>query len=178
MDVDVHALDGALADPRRLLGLGGELLEGISIAASPPSTRGGWWKAAEAGDHETAVTAHRDLGFVEVQAGRRQTAAAWLAKAEKLAETDDELTSILGVCGMNASDMGDYPAAIQHLQAFIEQARRCDNQRQEAWSLSIGCPGALPRAGARGPLGGIPAMAASAHGGARPAGRPRRPRHR
>jgi DNA-binding SARP family transcriptional activator len=45
MDVDVHVLDGELADPQRLLDLGGELLEGISIAASPPSTRGWWWNA-------------------------------------------------------------------------------------------------------------------------------------
>jgi Bacterial transcriptional activator domain len=34
--------------------------------------------ATQAGDGETAVTAHRELGFVEVQAGRRQTAEAWL----------------------------------------------------------------------------------------------------
>jgi DNA-binding SARP family transcriptional activator len=92
--------------------------------------------ATEAGDRETAVTAHRELGFVDVEAGRRPTAAAWLAKAEALASTDDELASILGVRGMNASDMGDYPSAFQHLQASIERARRCANHRQEAWSLA------------------------------------------
>ena len=92
--------------------------------------------ASEAGDRETAVTAHRELGFVDVEAGRRQTAAAWLAKAEALASTDDELASILGVRGMNASDMGDYPSAFQHLHGSIERARRCANYRQEAWSLA------------------------------------------
>jgi len=71
--------------------------------------------ATRAGDRPTAVTAHRELGFVEVQAGRRQTAEAWLAKASMLAETDDQLAAIGGVRGMNASDMGDYPAALQHL---------------------------------------------------------------
>jgi hypothetical protein len=37
---------------------------------------------------------------------------------------------------MNASDMGDYPSAFQHLHGSIERARRCANYRQEAWSLA------------------------------------------
>ena len=37
------------------------------------------------------MTAFRELGFVEVQAGRRQTAEAWLTKAEALADTDVDL---------------------------------------------------------------------------------------
>jgi DNA-binding SARP family transcriptional activator len=92
--------------------------------------------AAEAGDQATAATAHRELGFVEVQAGRRPTADSWLAKAEALATTDQELAAIGGVRGMNASDMGDYPAALRHLEASIERARRCAAQRQQAWSLA------------------------------------------
>jgi tetratricopeptide (TPR) repeat protein len=93
--------------------------------------------ATQAGDRETAVTACRELGFVEVQAGRRQTAEAWLAKAEAAAETDAQLAAVLGVRGMNASDMGDYPAAFQHLQGSVERARRGADLRQQAWSLSI-----------------------------------------
>jgi DNA-binding SARP family transcriptional activator len=93
--------------------------------------------ATEAGDAETAVTAYRELGFVDVQAGRRQTAAAWLAKAEALAETDVQLGAILGIRGMNASDMGDYPAAFEHSQASVDRARRGADPRQQAWSLSI-----------------------------------------
>jgi DNA-binding SARP family transcriptional activator len=93
--------------------------------------------AARAGDRATAVTAHRELGFVEVQAGRRPTADAWLAKAEALAASDRELAAIGGVRGMNASDMGDYPAALRHLEWSVELARRCADQRQQAWSLSI-----------------------------------------
>ena len=38
---------------------------------------------------------------------------------------------------MNASDMGDYPAAFQHLQGSVERARRGAAARQQAWSLSI-----------------------------------------
>jgi DNA-binding SARP family transcriptional activator len=93
--------------------------------------------ATQAGDRETAVTAHRELGFVEVQAGRRQTAEAWLATAEELAVGDDQLAAIGGVRGMNASDTGDYPAAFRHLERSVERARRGGNHRQQAWSLSI-----------------------------------------
>jgi DNA-binding SARP family transcriptional activator len=92
--------------------------------------------ATGAGDRTTAVTAHREPGFVEVMAGRRQTAEAWLAKASALAETDDQLAAIAGVRGMNASDMGDYPTALQHLQWSVERARRAANHRQQAWSLA------------------------------------------
>ena len=93
--------------------------------------------ATEAGDRETAVTAYRELGFVEVQAGRRQTAEAWLARAEEAASSDVELAAVLGVRGMNASDMGDYPAAFRHLRGSVERARRGGDLRQQAWSLSI-----------------------------------------
>jgi tetratricopeptide (TPR) repeat protein len=93
--------------------------------------------ATRAGDRATAVTAHRVLGFVEVQAGRRKTADAWLAKAEALAETDEELAAVLGVRGMNASDCGDYPTAFTYLGESVERAGRCADHRQRAWSLSI-----------------------------------------
>jgi DNA-binding SARP family transcriptional activator len=93
--------------------------------------------AAQAGDRETAVAAHRELGFIEVQAGRRRTAEVWLARAEALASTDPELAAISGVRGMNASDRGDYPAAFAHLEDSVERARRCADHRQQAWSLSI-----------------------------------------
>ncbi|MFF3443332.1 BTAD domain-containing putative transcriptional regulator [Streptosporangium sp. NPDC002721] len=93
--------------------------------------------ATRVGDRVTAVAAHRELGFVEVQAGRRGTADAWLAKAQELAETDGELAAILGVRGMNASDHGDYPAAFEHLEESAERAHRSADHRQRAWSLSI-----------------------------------------
>ncbi len=93
--------------------------------------------ATRAGDRATAVTAHRELGFVEVQAGRGSTAEGWLAKAQSLAETDAEHAAILGVRGMNSSDHGDYPAAFAHLRESVDRARRCADERQQAWSLSI-----------------------------------------
>ena len=88
--------------------------------------------ATEAGDAETAATAYRELGFVDVQAGRRQTAEAWLARAEALAETDVQLGAVLGIRGMNASDMGDYPAAFRHLKGSVERSGRGGDPRQQA----------------------------------------------
>ena len=93
--------------------------------------------ATEAGDRETAATAYRELGFVEVQAGRRQTAETWLSRAEAAAETDVEVAAVLGVRGMNASDMADYPAAFRHLHGSVERARSAADPRQQAWSLAI-----------------------------------------
>jgi tetratricopeptide (TPR) repeat protein len=94
-------------------------------------------QATRAGDRATAVSAYRELGFVEVQAGRRGTAETWLAKASAEAETDAELAAILGVRGMNSSDMADYPAAFTHLEGSVERAARCGDHRQHAWSLSV-----------------------------------------
>ena len=83
------------------------------------------------------MTAYRELGFVDVQAGRRHTAEAWLTKAEALAGTDVQLAAVLGIRGMNASDMGDYPAAFHHLHGSLEAARRVADPKQQAWSLAI-----------------------------------------
>lgn len=93
--------------------------------------------AERAGDRVTAVTVLRELGFVEVQAGHRKTADHWLVKAHALAGTDAELAAILGVRGMNASDLADYPAAFDHLHESVDRAARCEDGRQQAWSLSI-----------------------------------------
>ncbi|GAA0982182.1 hypothetical protein GCM10009555_051660 [Acrocarpospora macrocephala] len=89
------------------------------------------------GDRATAARAYRELGFVEVQAGRRDTAEEWLTKAQAAAETDAEFAALLGLRGMNASDFGDYPAAFGYLIESVERAARCADHRQEAWSLSI-----------------------------------------
>ena len=93
--------------------------------------------AWQTGDRPTAVAAYRELGFVEVQAGRRDTAEAALSKAEVHAETDEELAAILGVRGMNESDRADYPRAFQLLRESVERADRCRDRRQQAWSLSL-----------------------------------------
>jgi DNA-binding SARP family transcriptional activator len=93
--------------------------------------------ATNAGDRTTAVLAYRELGFIEVQAGRRETADSWLARAQALAETDKEHGAVLGVRGMNASDRGDYPAAFELLGGSVQRAGRGADYRQQAWSMSL-----------------------------------------
>jgi tetratricopeptide (TPR) repeat protein len=93
--------------------------------------------AEQAGERSTAVLALRELGFIEVQAGRRRTADAWLTRAQQLADSDSERAAILGVRGMNSSDRGDYPAAFAQLHESVEAAARCADSRQQAWSLSL-----------------------------------------
>ena len=93
--------------------------------------------ADQAGERATAVLAMRELGFIEVQAGRRGTADEWLGKAQAVAETDEERGAILGVRGMNSSDRSDYALAFEQLHASVELAARCGDRRQQAWSLSL-----------------------------------------
>ena len=93
--------------------------------------------ADQAGERATAVLAMRELGFIEVQAGRRGTADEWLGKAQAVAETDEERAAILGVRGMNSSDRSDYALAFEQLHASVELAARCGDRRQQAWSLSL-----------------------------------------
>lgn len=93
--------------------------------------------ARAAGDETSAMTACRELGFVEVQAGRRGTAAAWLEAAWALASTDEAQAAVLGVQGMDACDQGDYPTGMARLQRSVDLAQRCGDARQQAWSLSL-----------------------------------------
>jgi DNA-binding SARP family transcriptional activator len=93
--------------------------------------------ASRAGDERTAVVAYRELSYIEVQAGRRETAEFWLAKASALATTDEDVAAILGVRGMNCSDRGDYAGAFEHLHSSVEHAGRARDRRQQAWSLSL-----------------------------------------
>jgi tetratricopeptide (TPR) repeat protein len=93
--------------------------------------------ATQVGEDRTAVVAFRELGYIDVQAGRRRTAEEWLAKADTVADTDEDLAAISGVRGMNDSDRADYPAAFDHLRSSVEHAERAGDRRQQAWSLSL-----------------------------------------
>jgi len=93
--------------------------------------------AERAGERDASVAAHRELGYVDVQAGRHARADAWLSKAEAMAGGDRELAAIRGVQGMNRSDMADYPSALERLGESVELAERGGERRQLAWSLSL-----------------------------------------
>jgi DNA-binding SARP family transcriptional activator len=85
-----------------------------------------------------SATALRELGFVDVQAGRRARATRWLERARAAASGDDrEIAAIDGVRGMNLSDSGHYEQALPVLTASVERALRCGSRRQAAWSASL-----------------------------------------
>lgn len=95
--------------------------------------------AATIGSRVTA-TACRELGFVDVQAGRRDRAERWLVRARKLALThgdDGELASIDGVYGMSLSDGAHYAEALDVLTDSVARALHCGSRKQAAWSASL-----------------------------------------
>ncbi len=138
VDKSSEDVDAALCG-RALLALGSALVhsvrgrDGEGSAVLHDAVR----VAAMIDDRASLATAYRELGFVEVQAGRRPTAGDWLVRAAEHADDDASTAAILGVHGMSASDSGDYPRAIDMLQRSIDAADRCDDRRQQAWSLSI-----------------------------------------
>jgi DNA-binding SARP family transcriptional activator len=93
--------------------------------------------ADQAGERDTAALVCRELGYIDVQAGRGPSAGRWLARATELAASDEELCAVLGVRGMALSDRAHYPAALELLQRSIALAERCGRLRQAAWSLSL-----------------------------------------
>jgi DNA-binding SARP family transcriptional activator len=95
-------------------------------------------EAGQAGDPSIAARACRELGFIDVQAGRRQRAEEWLAKAEVLAVDDEEeLSAVLGIRGMNLSDVGRYGDALASLENSVDRALNSGARRQAAWSASL-----------------------------------------
>lgn len=91
-------------------------------------------------DAQSAARACRELGFVDVQAGRRVRAAVWLSEARTYAERlgdDAELAAIAGVEGMNLSDQARYPEALAVLTDSVQRALAGGAGRQAAWSASL-----------------------------------------
>jgi len=95
-------------------------------------------RLAEAcGERSIAAAACRELGYIDVQAGRAPSAGRWLTKATDLAEGNDELCAVLGVRGMALSDRAHYGAALDLLNKSVARAERCGRRRQAALSLSL-----------------------------------------
>jgi tetratricopeptide (TPR) repeat protein len=89
---------------------------------------------------EAGAKACRELGFIDVQAGRRDRATLWLDRARIHAHKsgdDVELAAIAGVQGMNLSDQARYPEALEVLTESVERALYAGSRRQAAWSSSL-----------------------------------------
>jgi DNA-binding SARP family transcriptional activator len=93
--------------------------------------------ATEADERAIAGLACRELGYIDVQAGRNASAGRWLIEASELASSDEERCTILGIRGMALSDRAHYPAALELLQRSVELAEGCGQARQAAWSVSL-----------------------------------------
>jgi DNA-binding SARP family transcriptional activator len=93
--------------------------------------------AEQAGEQSSASLACRELGYIDVQAGRNASGGRWLARASELATSDEERCAILGIRGMALSDRAHYPAALELLERSVELAESCGHPRQAAWSLSL-----------------------------------------
>jgi DNA-binding SARP family transcriptional activator len=89
------------------------------------------------GERRLTVVACRELGYVDVQAGRAAAAGRWLGRASADALDDAELAAVLGVRGMALSDRAHYPAATELLERSVAAAERSGDRRQVAWSLAI-----------------------------------------
>jgi DNA-binding SARP family transcriptional activator len=84
-----------------------------------------------------AARAHRKLATIDLMVGRRDRAEAWFARADDLAEgDDDERSAVAGWRAFNLTDMGRHADARHHYQRSLELARRCGNRRQVSWSES------------------------------------------
>jgi DNA-binding SARP family transcriptional activator len=93
--------------------------------------------AEESGDQPTAAAACRELGYIDVQAGRVPSAGRWLARATELAGDNEEICAVLGVRGMALSDRAHYGAALDLFHKSVARAERCGRRRQAAWSLTM-----------------------------------------
>lgn len=150
VDAGIETLRRSLGDARRLvdpqlgarcaLALGGALVhalrgrdeEGAALLHEAVVL------ARRSDDSKLAAAALRELGYIDVQAGRRRQAGRMLDEAAELAVGDDQaLASILGVRGMNLSDFGRYADAAEALHESVDRALVCKRPRQAAWSLSI-----------------------------------------
>ena len=93
--------------------------------------------AESTGAAPVVIEACRELGYIEVQAGRPATAGRWLSRASANASGGRERAKVLGVRGMALSDRAHYEAAIGLLSESIAVAEIAGDRRQQAWSLAI-----------------------------------------
>ena len=95
-------------------------------------------RADEAGETAMAVTALRELAFVDIQAGRVATAEERIREAEQLAGDDDALRAgVWAMQGMFLADRANHAEASRAFRASIDAAERAGDRRQAAWSRAL-----------------------------------------
>jgi DNA-binding SARP family transcriptional activator len=92
--------------------------------------------AESAGAATLVIEACRELGYVEIQAGRAGTAGRWLSRASADVGGGRERAKVLAIRGMALSDRAHYEAAIALLNESVAVAEIAGDFRQQAWSLA------------------------------------------
>jgi DNA-binding SARP family transcriptional activator/tetratricopeptide (TPR) repeat protein len=95
--------------------------------------------ATAAGAERIAARALSELAYVDVLAGRRASAAAYLENAGRLAADDPPVIAALaGFEAMNLTDWGRLEAGAERFRTAVELSRIAGATRREAWNLGIG----------------------------------------
>lgn len=97
--------------------------------------------ATAAGAAATAAKALSELGYVDLLAGRRESATRNLAAASDLAGDDPALRAAIAgfeAMNMNLSDWGRTGEAADRFAEAVEVSRSADAIRREIWNLGIG----------------------------------------
>ncbi|MBN9017521.1 MAG: hypothetical protein J0H11_08900 [Rhizobiales bacterium] len=97
----------------------------------------------QSGYEGLAASAFRELGYVEAMAGRRPSAASYLATASEFTRDPDRLAGIHAVIGFNLVDWGQTDEGLAHYALSLDHARSAKNRHREAWSLGLGAWGLL-----------------------------------
>lgn len=100
-------------------------------------------RAHQSGSANLAAAAFRELGYVEALAGRRPSAAAYLATALACAEDRDTRAGIHAVLGFNLIDWGRLDEGLVEYECSLDHARAVGNRRRQVWSLGLGAWGLL-----------------------------------
>lgn len=91
------------------------------------------------GTPETAATARRDLGYVELLRGRYDRARRWLDGARELSEGDGvERAWTCALTGVIDTDLGRHEHALAGFTEALELARIHRDRQLEAWVLTFG----------------------------------------
>lgn len=99
--------------------------------------------ANEGGLPVQRAAALRELGYLDALAGRRTSAATYLADASACAEAPGDLAGIHSVIAFNLVDWGRVEEGLAVYDHALELARSAGNRRREAWCLGIGARGWL-----------------------------------
>lgn len=94
--------------------------------------------AGAVGSDVTAARALSELGYADVLAGRRDSAAEYLREAGELASDPSLVAALAGFEAMNLSDWGKLDAAAERFTEAVELSRSAAAPRREAWNLGLG----------------------------------------